>query len=496
MSKHIYIIGVFVLGVFFNLLVACDDEKFSSDPVYRLSFSSDTVSFDTVFTTIGSATSRLIVRNLNDKSLNIRSVRLASGGKTGFMVNANGFQGTEIFDLEVRRKDSTYIFIEICVDPTNQDNPILIKDSLIFQLESGVQQDVKLMAYGQDIIPIHGLVVDKDTAFTSSRPILVYDSLQVNEGVKLTLEKGTRLYFHDKINFWVYGSLYADGTLDEPVVMRGDRLDKMKELDLPYDRLAGQWGGVRFFGSSYDNYLNYTDIHGGMFGIRCDSSDVEKQKLTLTNSVVHNVKGNLIDATSSKITVGNSQLTNAGANCVMLIGGDAEFTHCTIANFYSWDIRKGVAIFLGNEEGKPLLKADFQNCLITGSMSDELSGGRAEDESIPFEYSFFYSLVNTKLNENSQDYGEELAHYPNSIWDDKKDDKGKSLSKGKNFLYIGTDDFDYDFRPDSLSAAIDLGNPEYARKYPLDRNGRQRMADGGPDVGCYEWMPGDKRREE
>lgn len=248
MNKHIYITSLFIWAVFMSLFVACDDEKFSSDPAYRLSFSTDTVSFDTVFTTIGSATYKLIVRNPNDKSLNIKSVRLANAGNSGFMVNVDGHQGASFSDLEIRRNDSMFVFIEVHVDPTNKNNPILMKDSLVFQLESGVGQDVKLMAYGQDIIPIRGLVIDKDTAFTSYRPILVYDSLKVKEGVKLVLEKGTRLYFHDKINFWVYGSLHAEGTLDEPIIMRGDRLDKMTELDLPYDRLAGQWGGVHLFG--------------------------------------------------------------------------------------------------------------------------------------------------------------------------------------------------------------------------------------------------------
>lgn len=32
-------------------------------------------------------------------------------------------------------------------------------------------------------------------------------------------------------------------------------------------------------------------------------------------------------------------------------------------------------------------------------MSDEMSGGRTKDESIPFNYEFSYSLVNTKLDE-------------------------------------------------------------------------------------------------
>ena len=78
------------------------------------------------------------------------------------------------------------------------------------------------------------------------------------------------------------------------------------------------------------------------------------------------------------------------------------------------------------------------------------------------------------------------------MWDKKEDEKGGSLALAKNFLYIGREDFRYDFRLDSLSAAINIGSPEYALVYPFDRNGRIRLTDGQPDAGCYEWMSGDE----
>lgn len=485
-----------------GVLASCDDEKFSASPAYSLSFSTDTVSFDTVFTTLGSATYKLVVYNRNNRSLRIESVSLPNADKSGFRVNVDGHQGTDFSDLEIRRKDSMFVFIEVKVDPTNQDNPILVRDSLVFQLESGVQQDVKLQAYGRDVLKLHGLVVGRDTSFSSYRPILVYDSLQVKEGVTLTLEAGTQLYFHDKIGCEVYGTMVAKGTLENPIVFRGDRLDKMPELDLPYDRVAGQWGGLHFMSSSYDNRLNYVDVHGGQFGIRCDSSDVSRMKLLLENSTVHNVKGNALELTASQVQVGNCQITNAGSHCVSVLGGDALFVHCTIANFYSWDIRKGEAVHILNKDGEmyyPLEKAFFYNCLISGSKTDELSGGAAEDapEEVPFGYGFAYCLVNTVLDEKKDDYEQLLdTHYPECVWDDKEDEKGMSLARSKNFVYIGREDFLYDFRLDSISAAVNIGAPEYALVYPLDKNGRERLADGQPDAGCYEWMPGDKRREE
>jgi len=48
-------------------MVGCEpeDEMISADPGIRLSFSSDTVLFDTIFSSIGSTTKRLMVFNKN-----------------------------------------------------------------------------------------------------------------------------------------------------------------------------------------------------------------------------------------------------------------------------------------------------------------------------------------------------------------------------------------------------------------------------------------------
>ena len=63
-----------------NLLAGCDglDENYSTNPNHRLSFSTDTLSFDTVFTTIGSATKQFMVYNKNSEPLNIERIIQAS----------------------------------------------------------------------------------------------------------------------------------------------------------------------------------------------------------------------------------------------------------------------------------------------------------------------------------------------------------------------------------------------------------------------------------
>lgn len=459
------------ISTFFS---SCNDETFSTDSSHLLAFSQDTLSFDTVFTSIGSATAQIKVYNPNKQALKISSIVLANAANSGFKVNVDGEKGTHFSDIEIQGEDSMHIFVEVKINPQNRDNPILMKDSLVFTT-NGVQQDVKLLAYGQDVLILKGKTIQKDTLFTSKRPILIYDSLRINEGVKLQCEAGTRLYFHDKASMLVHGTVEAQGTLGAPVLFRGDRLDNLF-TNLPYDRVPGQWGGVRFYSSSYQNRLDYVDIHSGEYGILCDSSALDKEKLWLTNSILHNVEGDALNMTSCKAEIANSQITNAGNNCVNLLGGDYIFTHCTLANFFAWDIRSGVALAYANYKGKATypLKTSFYNCLITGSSSDEVGGSQSDNKAIAFDYHFSHSLINSK---------EEAAS-----------DRLVSITwaKEKSFLYIGRADYKYDFRPDSLCKAKNIGDIEIARNYPYDLNGRDRLQDGKPDAGCYEWIRGDK----
>ncbi len=463
----------FVAGAI-SVLSSCKDEGYSVDSTHLLTFSQDTLSFDTVFTSVGSATAKVKVYNHSDKPLNISSITLANAEKSYFKINVDGEKGIQFSNIELQRKDSMYIFVEVNVAPQNRDNPLLIKDSLVF-LTNGIKQNIKLMAYGQDAIVLKGKTVSHDTTFTAQKPIIVYDSLKIDKGAKLHLEAGTKLYFHDKASMKVYGNIDAQGILGAPVLFRGDRLDNMFSY-LPYNRIPGQWEGIHIYSSSYGNKLNYVDIHSAQYGIYCDSSSVEKSKLTLVNSVLHNVSDNAVKLINCKAEIINCQITNAGKNCVDLIGGDYKFIHCTVANFFSWGIRSGVAFAFTNYFGKlPYpINVSVYNSLITGSLSDEINGNQSTDKNIAFNYYFSHSLINSPEEVAS----EKLV---NILW-----------HKESNFQYIGKQDYKYDFRPDSLCKAINIADIGIANDYPYDLNGRSRLIDNKPDAGCYEWVSGDK----
>lgn len=460
----------------FFLFSSCDDEEhYTTSPSAQLTFSEDTVRFDTVFTTIGSTTQLFKVYNRGKESLMIPSIRLAGEGRTGFRVNVDGVSGTSFADVELRRGDSLYIFVEVTVNPRDENNPFLLRDSLQFFLQSGLYQQVQLEAYGQDMIVLRGKTFETDTTLTGERPYVVYDSLIVEDEVTLRMTEGTRLYFHDKAFMRIEGTLLAEGSVLHPVVFRGDRLDNMFDY-LPYDRLDNQWGGVIIGASSFDNHLNFVDIHSGGWGIRCDSADASQMKLTIENSVIHNVAGDALSVVGSRIWVGNSELTNAGGHCLKVRGGDVQVVYSTLANFYPWAYR-GAALNLSNE-WCALTRADFRSCIITGYSSNELMlWPTSEPDSLTFNYRFDHCLLNLPADSIRVD----------RYFQCQVDSTGHDVSRITNFPLIDTDIFYYDFSLDSLSHAVGAACVDDALLfYPLDRRGRSRLGDDAPDAGARE----------
>lgn len=467
-----------------SAVTSCDDAmSFTTDRNALLTFSTDTIQFDTVISTIGSSTRQMMVYNHNGDGVRIASVRLQKGSHTPFRVNVDGSylereSGARAYDFEVRKGDSIRVFAEVTMPENGQDAPVILDDTLIFSLESGVEQSVILSAVGQDAYIWKGKEISADTLLESGRPFVIYDSLSVKEGVTLTMNPGVQLYFHDKANLIVHGRIVAEGTVERPVVFRGDRTDRMFDY-LPYDNTPSRWGGIQLKASSMDNRLTYVDIHSASYGIRCDSSSTEQVKLTLNNSVLHNIGGDGLGLYSCKALVANSQISNTLGHCVAVWGGWVEFVHCTLAQFYPWDAERGDALFFSNEWmsiSYPLQHAHFLNCLMTG-YADDVVTGSIDDPDNNVDYYFGNCLLRTAESKDA-------VRFVNIVYDKNADEGGQQ----KHFKLFDTDNYLYDFRLDSISAARNIGAMQWAERYPLDYDGNSRTADGAPDAGCYEFV--------
>lgn len=495
--KDILKIWSLVLSICIALCISgCRDEQgYTTDPSHRLTFSTDTVAFDTLFTEVSSATHAFLVRNYNKADLRISHVALSGGENSPYRVNIDGLAGTTFDNLTLRGGDSIYVFVEVTVDPRGEDNPFEVKDSLLFTLESGVMQQVLFTASGQDATVLRSAVITTDTTFTAKRPYLIYDSLRVEAGVTLHLKPGTRLYFADKVSLQVYGRIEAVGTSDSLIVFRGARTDRMFSY-LPYDRLSAQWGGITLHESSNDNLFVHCDIHSGTYGLRANSTNIEQHKVTMHNSQIHNVDGDALQLTLCKAGFTNSLFTNAGGHCVNILGGHMDFIHCTIANFFPWKAERRTAVNIANymEDSNslhPLHGVNFVNCIITGSKEDELMSyivakTDTADLSEHAQYMFVHSLINSWKEAREPD----TLHFKHIVWEHKD-----STAYGRtNFRTIDHSNFIYDFHLDSLSVARGIATGQNLDLVPYDKDEQARSAEA-LDAGCYQYVPYASREE-
>jgi hypothetical protein len=257
--RHLISVPLIVLFLLMISAVACNRERLEPDPGARPSFSADTVTFDTVFTTIGSSTLYLKVYNRNNRPLLIQSVTLAGGESSFFRLNIDGVSSYGEHDIEIPPDDSLFIFIAVTVDPTNVNNPVVIKDSIVFNTQ-GALQDVKLIAYGQDVHLINGDIIGTQT-WINDKPYLIYNSMAVDTGQVLTIDEGTQIFLHRNSSMIIWGTLLVNGTTEKPVVFR--MTDWRSSMTLPGN-------GAPCFDPSIRNKINYAVIKNGIAGIRLD----------------------------------------------------------------------------------------------------------------------------------------------------------------------------------------------------------------------------------
>ena len=430
------------------ICAACEnDDSFSTSTGLKLSFSVDTLKMDTTFSNVPTSTYAFWVHNNNDAGLKLQTVRLKRGNQTGFRVNVDGVyldnsNGSQTSNVEIRRKDSILVFVELTAATTQQQAPKLVEDDLLFCLESGREQQVNLRAWAWDAKKLYDPVIDTDTEIETATPLVIYGDLTVKEGATLTL-RNTELYFHDGAGVQVYGRLVAENCL-----LRGDRLDHLFDY-LPYDRVSGQWDGVHFYESSTANLLEDTEIRNAREGIVCDSAAIEADtyRLEMKECVVHNSLNANISAVNTRLLLDHCQLSNAGGDCVALFGGDVTMSYCTLAQFYPYSAQRGDALYFTNRWGQKSLPMTLycEGSIVTGYADDVLNGEMLADETA-FIYRFNHCLLRTKEVKDSPDFIDIL-------WETPKDEAGGK----KHFVTIDETNFIYDFHLVETSPAQGLG---------------------------------------
>lgn len=473
--------------IFIAILALCpaftsclDEEKFDTPTGARLRFAMDTLDMDTVIANTVSPTKMLSIYNDNSAGISITNVTI-EGDTQYFMAIVDGrkINGELPDPIDCSGKDSLLALVQFSARPTDSPEPQACEAKLILTLANGLQQRIVLKGYSQDVITMRDKHITADTTFMPDRPIMIYEDLTIDEGATLTIAPGTTLLFHTTSGIQVDGTLIARGTATEPITFRGHRYDNMF-VNQPYDRIDNQWRGITFTTTSYDNHLDHCDIHSSNRGIACDSSDVDRLKLKLENSIIHNTKWHALWLNQCKTFVGNCQITNAEANCIDISGGDNTFVHCTVGSFSPFIAFRGNALVFryGDEEHPtPIKRLEFYNSIITGYANDEIFAYGSDHDESEDNYAFYNCLLNTPAIDDK-------ATIMNNVWETKDMEvKGQS-----NFINFNLRSLIFDFGLTENSPARMIADPAITQKYyPLDRLGRPR--DEHPDAGCYVWVP-------
>jgi hypothetical protein len=461
-KPFLYLITASILaGVIFS---CSKEDEFITTPDAKLLFSTDTVLFDTVFTTLGSTTKRFKVYNRNDKSIKT-SIRLAGGSASPYRINVDGEAVTGTSQFTILPKDSLYVFVDVTIDPNNKNQPFIQKDSIVF-ITNGNVQDVKLIAWGQDAFYLKNIWIpyyDHDTVWTNDKPIVIFDSIAINPNSKLIIEAGTRIFSNNNSYIWVAGSLIVNGTVENPVIFSGIRTDEY------YKNIPGQWGGIRFFRFSKDNSIKNCQIRNATIGIQVDSLSVNTQpKLLLENVRIENMSAVGLYGLTADITAYNLLIDNCcRLLAVGLYGGKYRFYHSTFAhlNFNCSSFEPG--LFFDNADvnyGTFKLNHDLEitlvNSIVWGSQDDEFGISNIGKGIITL-------IANNTLFKTTN---KDLNKFDNIL--------------NRDPLFVLPNK--YNFGLDTLSPAINKGIKLTFPEVESDLNGISRNNYGNPDLGAFE----------
>jgi hypothetical protein len=452
--------------------LACKKDSFITSSDALVTVTADTLKYDTVFTTTGSITQSFKIINENDQKLKISSVKLMGGNSSTYKINVDGFAGPEINDLEIAANDSIYVFVSVIIDQSANNLPFIVQDSI--QIEyNGADRLVQLEAWGQNAHFLRGKKVSSDEIWINDLPYVILDSLNIEPDKTLTLEKGCRIYVHANAPIIVNGTLQVNGQKDsaDHVYFHSDRLDD------PYKDFPASWPGIFFNSNSKNNILNYAVLKNAYQAIASQGPSVNANpKVILNECIIDNAYDAGIVTLNSSVYATNCLISNCGKNLYLLMGGNYQFVHCTVASYSNnYILHKDPVLLVSNfvtvdntPQTSPLT-ALFQNCIFwgeNGTVDDEVVV--AKDNSNTLNVNFDTNLWKIQKNDPSSVTGvtsSQIINNQTPLFD--------SISTEKNY---------YNFHLQANSPAINKG---VNTSVNVDMDGNPRPVDQ-PDLGCYE----------
>ncbi len=457
-AKKLYFRQFAVIIIAIITMSSCkpSNPEFTLSPTH-LRFSTDTVYFDTLLSTVNSITKRLRVYNDNSKAVTITTIDI-SNSSDAFSIIVNGIENNNFENIDLLSGDSLLILLKANLQEENQNLPFVVEESLSFAT-NGVSQNVPVVAWGQDAHFLRDSILVCNSIWKPGKPYVIYDDMLIDTLCSLVIEPGTRIYSHIGSIIFVKGTLVAKGNAISPVLFTNDRFDN------GFDNAPGQWGGIVFIEGSTSNKLDFTHIRNARNGIWLGTPDEDDiPDLVMNNSIIENTSGSGILSFSSDLTLTNCLIDNCVEfNVAALAGGNYIFKHNTFANFgYGFFRNQPILVFTNNlqlSDGSVIfdsLHAEVTNNIIWGSHTEEIQV--AETDGYVFNLNVKGNIIRSNLPELATD---------------------NMLNQDPLFIQPS----EYNYKIDSLSPAIDTG---LDLEILIDLDSLQR--DNQPDIGAYEWQ--------
>lgn len=457
-KKHIFFwLTLLIIGL---SQTSCKKKEFFSTS--NLSFSSDTVVFDTIFTTIGSTTKQFKIYNIQNAKIKIESIQLMGGSNSPFRINVDGVSGLQFGETVLDKKDSLYVFVDVTLQVNNGTLPLIIEDSIRFRT-NGKDQYVKLAVWGQDAY-FHYKDLNSGT-WQNDKPHVIYGYAAVDSAQTLTIPGGTNIYLHKNAQLINYkGTLNMNGSLGNEITLQGDRLENM------YSDVTGQYYGIYFY-EARPSQLNYVNIKNGTSGIHLYSRDASQSgyTLTLTNSKIENCASyGLFIYSGAKVKAENCIISKNGYHALFVLeGGDFNMNHCHLLGYQNGSNQTpavGISNFYYNPNTSittvaSINEGSITNSVIYGNQSGEIAFDTLATGGVTLNF-------NLKNNVIKMDSPSTSSIFVNTIWN-------------ANPLFTNISESNYKFPANSpLNAA------GFSTSVSLDILGMGR--NNPPDIGAYE----------
>ena len=456
-----FILTLFSLFFISGLTNSC--KKSSGLSKANVTFSVDTLLFDTVFTTLGSVTKQFKIYNPDSKTVIVQEVELMGGKNSPFRVNLDGVAGTKFENLSIEGKDSLFAFVDVKLNVNNQSLPLVVEDSIRFRT-NGKDYYLNLVVWGQDAY-FHTNEVIQETVWKNDKPHVIYGTAAVDSAKTLTIDAGTKIYLHKNGTLIVYkSSLQVNGTKDKPVIFQGDRLEDF------YKNVSGQYYGI-YLHQAKECSINYAEIRNGTSGIQVYGHDPTNQQatLTLTNTIIEN------NASYGVFLYANPWLkmenciiaNNVKYGLLMLQGATYQINQCHIIDYGNDE--NSAALVLKNNYYNPTdqinyvsdLVGTINNSVIYGARDMEVLIDTIQNSNVNISMQFNSCLIKWIGETNN-------SNFKKIIW---------------NLDPLFKDPIKYDYHFESNSPLNGSGDPTLSNSFDIEGNPRSLTS---PDIGAYE----------